>query len=46
MTQKSYCYENVMTERVNAILRDVFFLNQTFSDVAHAKRATKNEINL
>ena len=35
-----------MTARVNGILKDEFYLDQTFADVAHAKRAAKNEINL
>ena len=35
-----------MTERVNGILKDEFYLNQTFDNVAYAKRAAKNTINL
>ncbi|QDO95720.1 transposase [Formosa sediminum] len=35
-----------MVERVNGILKDKFSLNQTFTDEAHAIRATKNAINL
>ncbi len=35
-----------MAERINGILKDEFYLDQTFTDVAHAKRATKNAINL
>ncbi|WP_156133263.1 integrase core domain-containing protein [Lacinutrix sp. Hel_I_90] len=35
-----------MAERVNAILKDEFHLHQTFANVAHAKRATKNTNNL
>jgi len=46
MTEENHCYENAMAERVNGILKDEFYLDQTFSDVAHAKRATKNAINL
>ena len=46
MTQENHCYENAMAERVNGILKDEFYLDQTFSDMAHAKRATKNVINL
>ncbi|BAO76552.1 mobile element protein [Winogradskyella sp. PG-2] len=46
MTEKNHCYENAMAERVNGILKDEFYLDQTFTDVAHAKRATKNAINL
>ncbi len=46
MTQENHCYENAMAERVNGILKDEFYLDQTFTDVAHAKRTTKNAINL
>ena len=35
-----------MAEHVNGILKDVFYLDQTFDNVSHAKRATKNAINL
>jgi transposase InsO family protein len=46
MTKENHCYENAMAERVNGILKDEFYLDQTFTNVAHAKRATKNAINL
>jgi len=46
MTEENHCYENAMAERVNGILKDEFYLDQTFMSVAHAKRATKNAINL
>ena len=46
MTQENHCYENAMAERVNGILKDEFYLDQTFTDTAHAKKATKNAINL
>lgn len=35
-----------MAERVNGILKDEFYLDQTFDNIAHAKRAAKNAINL
>ncbi len=35
-----------MAERVNGVLKDEFYLDQTFADVAHARRTTKNTINL
>ena len=35
-----------MAERVNGILKDEFYLDQTFDNVSHAKRAAKNAINL
>ncbi|WP_317130631.1 integrase core domain-containing protein [Algibacter pacificus] len=46
MTEENHCYENAMAERVNGILKDEFYLDQTFDNMAHAKRATKNAINL
>ena len=46
MTEENHCYENALAERVNGILKDEFYLDQVFTDVAHAKRATKNAINL
>ncbi|WP_242132617.1 IS3 family transposase [Aestuariivivens marinum] len=46
MTEENHCYENAMAERVNGILKDEFYLDQTFDSAAHAKRATKNAINL
>lgn len=45
-TEENYCYENPPAERVNGILKDEFYLNQTFMSTAHAKRATKNAIKL
>ena len=35
-----------MDERVNGILKDEFYLDQTFDNPSHAKRAAKNAINL
>ena len=46
MTEENHCYENAMAERVNGILKDEFYLDQTFDNVSHAKRAAKNAINL
>ena len=46
MTEENHCYENAMAERVNGILKDEFYLDQTFANVAHSKRAAKNAINL
>jgi len=46
MTEENHCYENAMAERVNGILKDEFYLDQVFTDVAHAKRAAKNAIKL
>ncbi|MFS4454818.1 IS3 family transposase [Maribacter sp. 2304DJ31-5] len=46
MTEENHCCENALAERVNGILKDEFYLDQTFTDKVHAKRATKNAINL
>jgi putative transposase len=46
MTEENHCYENAMAERVNGILKDEFYLDQTFDSVAHAKRAAKSAIKL
>lgn len=46
MTEDNHCYENAIAERVNGILKDEFYLDQTFDSVANAKRATKSAINL
>ncbi len=46
MTEENHCYENAMAERVNGILKDEFYLDKTFMNVAHAKRATKSAIKL
>ncbi len=46
MTEENHCYENAMAERVNGILKDEFYLDQVFTDAAHAKRAAKNAIKL
>ena len=46
MTEENHCYENALAERVNGILKDEFYLDQTFTNVTQAKRATKNAIKL
>ncbi len=46
MTEDNHCYENAIAERVNGILKDEFYLDQTFFDTKYAKRATKNAIKL
>jgi transposase InsO family protein len=46
MTEDNHCYENALAERVNGILKDEFYLDQTFDSLKHAKRAAKNAINL
>ena len=46
MTQENHCYENTVTEGVNGILKDEFYLYQTFINVPHAKKVTKSAIKL
>ncbi|WP_317130675.1 integrase core domain-containing protein [Algibacter pacificus] len=46
MTEENHCYENAIAERVNGILKDEFYHDQTFDNLAHAKRSAKNAINL
>ena len=46
MTEENHCYENAVAERVNGILKDEFFLDQTFFNIEHAKLATKNAIDI
>jgi transposase InsO family protein len=46
MTEENHCYENAMAERVNGILKDEFYLDQTFDNVSHAKSAAKSVINV
>jgi putative transposase len=36
MTEENHCYENAMAESVNGILKDAFYLAQTFANAAHA----------
>ena len=46
MTEENHCYENAIYPFRNGIFIDEFYLDQTFDSLAHAKRATKNAINL
>ncbi|WP_411831111.1 IS3 family transposase [Mariniflexile sp. AS56] len=46
MTEENHCYENAIAERVNGILKDEFYLDQTFDNLSHARKAAKNAINL
>jgi len=38
MTEENHCYKNAMVERVNEILKDEFYLDQTFDNVDHSKK--------
>jgi putative transposase len=44
MTEENHCYENAIAERVNGILKDEFYLDQSFAGLKDAKRATKNAV--
>ena len=46
MTEDNHCYENAIAERVNGILKDEFYLDQTFYSLVQAKKAAKNAIKL
>ena len=46
MTEENHCYENAVAERVNGILKDGFYLDQCFVNISHAKRASKNTIDI
>ena len=46
MTKQTQCYENAMAEWLNEIVKDEFYLVQTFMHTVHAKRAAKNTINV
>ena len=45
MTKENHCYENAIPERVNGILKDEFYLEQTFDNVSHAKKTVINLYN-
>lgn len=46
MTEENHCYENAMAERVNGILKDEFYLDQTFSNTELVKKASQNAIRI
>ncbi len=46
MTEENHCYENAVAERVNGILKDEFYLDQTFNNENQIKQATNNAIAL
>jgi transposase InsO family protein len=46
MTEENHCYENAVAERVNGILKDEFFLDQTFYCKEHSQKAVKSAIKL
>jgi transposase InsO family protein len=46
MTEENHCYENATAERINGILKDEFFLDQTLFSKKHAQTATKRAIKI
>lgn len=46
MTEENHCYENAIAERVNGILKDEFYLDQTFFSTRIANQAAKNTIDI
>lgn len=46
MTEENHYYENAIAERVNYILKDVFYLNQYLFNSRYANIATKNAIDI
>lgn len=46
MTEDNHCYENALAERVNGILKDELYLDQTFDNLTYAKKVAKNAIYL
>ena len=46
MTEDNHCYENAIAERVNGILKDKFYLDQTFYNTKHSQVAVKNAIKI
>jgi putative transposase len=46
MTEENHCYENAMAERVNGILKDEFYLDQSFANVELAKKTCDNAIRM
>lgn len=46
MTEENHCYENALAERVNGILKDEFYLDQSFSSLDLAAKASHNAIRI
>jgi len=46
MTEENHCYENALAERVNGILKDEYFLSQTFKDFSQAEKACSEVIRV
>lgn len=46
MTEEDHCAENAQAERLNGILKDEYLLDQVFQSTRHARKATRQAINL
>ena len=46
MTEENHCYENALAERVNGILKDEFYLDQSFICTSQVENVCKNAIKL
>lgn len=46
MAEKGNCYQNAIAERVNGILKNEFYLDVKFTDLAHASKAARQAIAL
>lgn len=46
MTEENHCYENAMAERVNGILKDEFFLDESFYSLKQVIQISKSAINI
>lgn len=46
MASKGNCYENALAERVNGILKQEYYLDQTFVNMNHAVKTSKESINI
>ena len=46
MTEQDHCAENAMAERVNGILKQEYYLNNEFRNVAQAQLAVDEAVRL
>lgn len=46
MTEENHCYENSTAERVNGILKDEFYLDNTFHDYLQTLQAVRSSVDI
>ena len=46
MTQENHCYENSTAERVNGILKDEFYLDNTFHDYLQTLKTVRSSVEI